>query len=273
MSLYRTMKELVGPKDTMRSASQRQMGPMVATVTNNVHPEDKYRVKVKYPWLDDQVESFWARIATQWTGQEEQGVFWLPEVDEEVVCIFQDGDPERPIIIGRLWNGTDKSPRDITWTPDDTTEPVPNNQQGGENNFRFWRSRLKHQLTFYDKEGEGGFSMRSSKKHELYLDDKDGEEKIRLYDMDRKQWLEIDVPGKKITMQTDTGDILIKALKKITLDCEDLIVKASKTIKVESGTTSDWKAGSSLTWKSGSTSTYQAGGTMTHKAPKIDLNP
>jgi uncharacterized protein (DUF2345 family) len=91
--------------------------------------------------------------------------------------------------------------------------------------------------------------------------------------MNRTQWLEIDVPAKKITLQTDTGDILIKAKKKIIMDCEDMEVKASKSIKFESGTTSEWKAGSSIKWESGSTSDYKAGGTMTHKAPKIDLNP
>lgn len=273
MSLYRAMKELMGPEDSLRGASQRQAGPMVAIVTNNVDPEDRYRVKVKYPWLDDTLESHWARISSVWTGQGEQGAFFLPEVDEEVVVIFQDGDPERPIVIGSLWNGTDKSPRDITVSPGDVNYPVPNNQQGGKNDFQFIRSRMKHQLVFNNKDGEGGVSLRSAKNAELYIDDKNGAEKVQLYDMNRNQWLEIDVPAKKITMQTDTGEILIKAKTKITMDCEDLIVKASKSIKVDSGTTSDWKAGTTLKWESGGTSDYKAGGVMTHKAPRIDLNP
>jgi len=91
--------------------------------------------------------------------------------------------------------------------------------------------------------------------------------------MEQKQWLEIDVPGKKITLETDTGDILIKALKTITMDCEDLVVKASKTIKVSSGTSSEWKAGSTIKWKSDSTSDYHASAVMTIKGSKIDLNP
>lgn len=273
MSLYRAMKELMGPQDSMRGASQRQTGPMIAVVTNNVDPEDRYRVKVKFPWLDDTLESFWARIGTGMGGTGEMGSFFLPEVGDEVICVFQDGDPEQPIITGSLWNGVDKSPRDVDISPDDVNEKVPNNQQGGKNDFRFIRSRMKHHLLFKDREAEGAISVRTAKKNEIYLDDKDGAEKIQVYDMNRTQWLEIDVVGKKITMETDTGEILIKAKTKITMDCEDLIVKASKTIKVDSGTSSEWAAGSSLKWTAGSTANYESGGATTVKGAKIDLNP
>jgi|JI102314A1RNA_FD_contig_51_2043308_length_955_multi_3_in_0_out_0_1 uncharacterized protein involved in type VI secretion and phage assembly len=254
------------------NAQSTQSGVNIAIVTNNKDEEDRYRVKVQYPWMDSKVESHWARISTLMAGKE-IGAVWLPEVGDEVLVSWIDGDMEQPVIIGHLWNGTNKSPRDLDYSPDDVNEPVPNNGQSGKNDHRFIRSRMKHHLLFQDREGEGMISLRTKKKHELALDDKDGAEKIRLYDMDRKQWLEIDVPAKKITMQTDTGDILIKAKKKIIMDCEDMEVKASKSIKVESGTTSEWKAGSTLKWESSGTSDYKAGGTMTHKAPKIDLNP
>ncbi|MDX9720487.1 MAG: phage baseplate assembly protein V [Myxococcota bacterium] len=286
MSFAKVISEMLNQSHQGRHGASRMMGPMIAQVVDNIDPEDRYRVRVSYPWLgalysqgetstgdDSKVQSFWARISSSMTGKE-IGCFWLPEVDDEVFVIFEEGDFERPIIVGSLWNGKDQSPRDITYGPTaQTTDPTPNNQQGGKNDFRFFRSRMKHHIMFKDREGEGAISMRTVKTHELYLDDTDGDEKIQLYDKDQKQWLEIHVPNKLITLETDTGDILIKALKTITLDCQDLVIKASKTIKVDSGTSSDWKAGSTIKWESGGTSDYKAGGTMTHKAPKIDLNP
>lgn len=272
MSFGRVISEMLNQNHQGRVGQSRMMGNMVAIVTNNVDPEDRYRVKVKYPWMEDSVESFWARIGTG-LGGAEIGQFFLPEVDDEVLVSFQEGDIERPVLVGSLYNGKDKSPRDITYSPDHVVDPIPNNQQGGKNDFRFIRSRMWHHLMFKDRDGEGSISLRTKKTHELYLDDTDGKEKIRLYDMEQKQWLEIDVPGKIITLQTDTGDILIKAKKTITMDCEDLVVKAKKTIKVTSGTSSEWKAGSTISWKSDSSSNYEASSVMTIKGSKIDLNP
>ncbi|PIW02657.1 MAG: hypothetical protein CO108_19990 [Deltaproteobacteria bacterium CG_4_9_14_3_um_filter_63_12] len=272
MSFARVISEMLNQNHQGRVGQSRMMGNMIAIVTNNVDPEDRYRVKVKYPWLHDTEESFWARIGTGLAGKE-IGQFFLPEVDDEVLVTFQEGDFERPVLVGSLWNGEDKSPRDITYSPDHIVDPIPNQQQGGKNDFRFFRSRMWHHLMFKDRPGEGSISLRTKKTHELYLDDTDGAEKIRLYDKDQKQWLEIDVPAKLITLETDTGDILIKAKKTITLDCKDLVVKASKTIKVESGTSSEWKAGSTINWKSSSTSDYEASSVMTIKGSKIDLNP
>ncbi len=285
MSFARVISEMLNQNHQGRSSASRMQGGMIAIVVDNVDPEDRYRVRVSYPWLadlyskgteshggDNSVQSFWARTSSLMAGKE-IGAFWLPEVDDEVIVVFEEGDFERPVIVGSLWNGVDQSPRDITYTPDHTKDDVPNNAQGGKNDFRFIRSRGKHHLMFKDRDGEGGVSLRTNKTHELYLDDTDGAEKIRLYDMEQKQWLEIDVPGKKITLETDTGDILIKALKTITMDCEDLVVKASKTIKVSSGTSSEWKAGSTIKWKSDSTSDYHASAVMTIKGSKIDLNP
>ena len=100
---------------------------------------------------------------------------------------------------------------------------------------------------FSDEDGKEHVSLRTKSGNELVLDDTSGKEKIQLYDKDNKQWMEIDVKEKKITIQTDTGDIYIKAKKKIVMECEDFSLKASKTIKVESGKTTEHKAGS--TWK------------------------
>ena len=84
--------------------------------------------------------------------------------------------------------------------------------------------------------------------------------------------LEIDVPNKKITLQTDTGDILIKAKKTITLDCKDLVIKAKKSIKIDSGTTTNVKASKDMSFETMTNMDIKATGNITQKATKINLN-
>jgi uncharacterized protein involved in type VI secretion and phage assembly len=259
-------------------------GGMIAKVVDNVDPEDRYRVRVSYPWLadayskdttsdgsDSKVQSFWARIVSVMAGND-NGSFWLPEIDDEVLVMFEEGDFSRPIITGSLWNGANVAPAKLTYSPDQTEVDVPNNAQGGKNDFRFIRSRMGHTIAFIDKEGAGGVSLRSNKSAEFYIDDADGGEKIRLYDMKQTQWLEIDTVNKKITLQTDEGDILFKAKEKITIECKNLDVKVEKDIKIEAGKGVTQKSKTFETTTSTST-TMKGGNNIKMQASKIDLNP
>ena len=76
---------------------------------------DKYgRVKVQFFWdregKKDEHSSCWIRVA-QPVGGEGHGFFWLPEVDDEVIVAFEEGDPDRPLIVGRVYNASDAPPR------------------------------------------------------------------------------------------------------------------------------------------------------------------
>ena len=102
--------------DLLRDSSAREAiasriyGVVVGVVTNNQDPEELGRVKVKFPWLSDADESDWARIATPMAGNE-KGIYFLPEVDDEVLVVFEHGDLRFPYIIGALWNGQAPPPR------------------------------------------------------------------------------------------------------------------------------------------------------------------
>jgi len=283
MSFARVIGDMINECYQGRAGSSRMQGGMIAKVVDNVDPEQRYRVRVGYPWLADQytkgttsdggdakVQSFWARIVTSMSGSE-IGSFWLPEIDDEVMVNFEDGDFSRPIIIGSLWNGSTKSPRSLKYSPDHTEVKIPNKDQDGKNDFRFIRSRMGHQLAFIDKEGEGGVSLRSNKTAELYIDDKDGEEKVRLYDKDQQQWLEIDVPGKKITLQTDSGEILIKAKEKIRIECKNLEIDVEEKIKIDAGKAIDQDSDTWIVDTQGKMD-ITAGAKMTLKGSQIHLN-
>lgn len=260
------------PGSNRRFSAEKIYGLHIGVVTNNQHPDGEHAVQFRLPNYFDDQNSWWARIATGMGGAEMGGFGFLPEVGNEVLVAFIDGDPNKPIVVAALWNGKDKIPQQIKVTEKNTALDIPNSKQGGKNNYRFLKTRSGHSMMFSDEDGKELISLRTKSGSELYLDDTSGSEKLRMYDKDNKQWFEVDVPGKKITLQTDTGEIYIKAKTKITMECEDFILKATKTVKAESGTTTEHKAGSSWKQESGSTTDIKAGGTMTQKAPMIKLN-
>ena len=79
----------------------------VGIVSNNNDDQKLGRVKVKFPALDEQLESDWLRIATLNAGPS-RGVLMMPQVDDEVIVGFENGDTRRGYVLGSVWNGKDK---------------------------------------------------------------------------------------------------------------------------------------------------------------------
>jgi len=147
--------DLLAPKSAAKS--DRFFGVMVGIVTNNKDPEKLGRVRVKFPWLSDDHESWWARIAAPMAGSG-RGVYFLPEPNDEVLVAFEHGDVRFPYVLGALWNGDDKPPA----TNDD-----------GKNNIRVIHSRSGHlirlddtagdeKVEFIDKTGGNSITIKSS---------------------------------------------------------------------------------------------------------------
>ena len=81
----------------------------------NETSSEEYRVKVKFPWIrdgsDDESSSHRIRVVGIF-GDPDFDSFFLPEVDDEVIVMFQGGDPDRPIIVGVTYNDDDPAPSD-----------------------------------------------------------------------------------------------------------------------------------------------------------------
>jgi uncharacterized protein involved in type VI secretion and phage assembly len=95
-------------------ASHRATGPpvygvVIGQVTDIADPDDMFRVKVALPWLSDDYESWWARVAAPGAGNG-RGLAWLPEIGDEVLVAFGHGDVRSPYVIGGLYNGVDAPP-------------------------------------------------------------------------------------------------------------------------------------------------------------------
>lgn len=83
------------------------LGVLTAIVTDAKDPLDLARVRVTIPVLSDTYESGWARVLQQGAGAA-RGTYLLPEVGDEVLVAFAEGDLAQPFVLGGLYNGKDK---------------------------------------------------------------------------------------------------------------------------------------------------------------------
>ena len=86
-----------------------QLGLTIGIVTNNKDPDGVGRVRVKFPALSDQEESWWARVVD--AGRRlPAGLMFMPQIDDEVLVGFEHGDLRRPFVLGGLWGAKAKPP-------------------------------------------------------------------------------------------------------------------------------------------------------------------
>lgn len=128
--------------------NDRVQGVVVGLVTQN---DDKLgRVKLKFPWMADDFETDWTRVASLGAGPS-SGAVWLPQVGDEVLVAFEFGDMRRPYVIGGLWNGVDKPPLGDGLFDNGTVKR------------RGFVSRKGHRMVFLDGDGDEGIAILSSK--------------------------------------------------------------------------------------------------------------
>lgn len=152
-----TLRELL----TGRTREDRTWPIMVGVVTNNDDPQARGRVRVRLPWLGDEAEAQWARVASPGAG-DQRGLLLLPEVNDEVLVGFEQGDISRPIVLGGLWNGQDALPAP-------SSDVVVN----GEVNQRVWVTRLGHKIVLSDQ-NPALVRIESVGGHTLTIDDDSG---------------------------------------------------------------------------------------------------
>ncbi|QKJ85801.1 type VI secretion system tip protein VgrG [Paramixta manurensis] len=154
------------------TAWPRTYGPQTAEV---VGPQgepiwtDKYgRVKVKFRWdryaSGDDTSSCWVRVSSAWAGWKYGGV-QVPRVGEEVVVDFINGDPDRPIITGRVYNEDSLPPWDL---PNDATKMgfMSRSKNGTKDNasFLFFEDRLGSESFDMHAERDMNISVENNKK-------------------------------------------------------------------------------------------------------------
>jgi uncharacterized protein involved in type VI secretion and phage assembly len=86
---------------------------VIGVVEDTDDPQGWGRVRVRYGFLGSDSRSNWASIATPMAGKD-RGIWFVPEVGDEAVLVFDRGDVNWPIIIGFMWNGEDTAPSTST---------------------------------------------------------------------------------------------------------------------------------------------------------------
>ena len=103
-----------------RALKPRTHGPQTAIVTGppgrEIHTDKFARVKVSFHWnrycTKDENSSCWVRVASPWAGTNFGGIA-IPRIGQEVIVDFENGDPDRPIIIGRVYNQLNMPPWEL----------------------------------------------------------------------------------------------------------------------------------------------------------------
>jgi uncharacterized protein involved in type VI secretion and phage assembly len=257
--------------------SQNTVGMMVGIVTNIANDDGDYRVKVRFPTLPNGgaqgEDSNWCRIISYMAGKD-RGVFWLPEVEDEVLCCFLNGDFNQAVVIGGLWNGTDKAIYSNKDASGKVTEAsFQGKNEAKKNDLRVFRSRIGHQLIFNDNASEPRVALHTKQKHRIVLDDKNNEPtQIEIYDGKEENYILIDTKNKKITIESKTGDMLLKCKETFTVEAKEIKMKSDQNTTLTVGKNFEMKASSNMTIKASGTGDIESSDAMTIKGSKVNIN-
>lgn len=239
-----------------RDERGKKYGVYVGIVTDNKDPDGWYRVKVRLVAQENGEASGpksestdWYEICTFGAGKD-RGMYNLPEVNDQVLIAFENGDIAKGYVIGSIWNKDSKAIGDNT---------------AGKNDDRWYKSRSGSMLKF----GDGSTTsvlMQSAGGHIIHEDD-----------------------GGQILVKHSSGntsitllssDIKIKSSGDTYIDCDNLKVTAKTNIELKSG--ADTKITASANIK-GTASTnielnasaegkFIASSTMTIKGSIVNIN-
>lgn len=137
---------------------ERHYGVYPAIVTDISDPKGLGRVQVKFPWLGNSAGGAdvraWATLSTPYAG-DDQGFLVYPEVDTQVLVVFEAGDLRRPYAIGACWNGR---------------EAVPQAARAS-NDIRVWKTRSGSKLEFDDTAQASKITLTLANQNSVVIDE------------------------------------------------------------------------------------------------------
>ena len=124
-------------------------GPMTAEVVETAaDPAKMGRVRVAYRWQTGDSATTWARLATPHAGNA-RGFMFLPEVGDEMLVMFEQGDVNHPYVIGAVWNGSDTPPLAVDKAVNGSGAVVQ----------RIFKTRAGHTVIFDDSDDSPGIQI------------------------------------------------------------------------------------------------------------------
>jgi type VI secretion system secreted protein VgrG len=282
------------PRTTPRP---RIYGSQTATVVGKSGEEiwtDKYgRIKVHFHWdqlgKKDENDSCWVRVSQGWAGKQ-WGALFLPRIGQEVVVSFLEGNPDRPLVTGSVYNAEQTLP--YTLPDDQTKSTVKSNSSkggGGFNEIRFEDKKDSEEIYVHAQKdhkaeilhdqtttigNDQTITVKNNRtttiqeKDETLIVDK-GNRTVKVNTGNETH----DVKGKRDVTVTDKETHTNKADYEITVSGNfklkvtgDITIESSGKVSIKSGTTFTNEAGTGLTNKAGTELLNQAGTSLTNKA-------
>lgn len=247
---------------------------------------DQYgRIKLKFYWdqssASDETSSCWIRVAQGWAGKTWGSIF-VPRMGQEVVVSFLDGNPDRPLVTGCVFNAQQTVP--YTLPDDQTKSTIKTNSSKGGSGFNEFR--------FEDKAGSEEIFMQAQKDMNItVLNDLTSTiTNNRTTTVQKKDdSLIVDQGNRSIKVNTGNETHEVKGTRDLTITGNEthtnkadftqnvtgnftlkvsgnLSIDVSGSVSIKSGTSFDIQAGTALSSKSGTSLTNEAGTALTNKA-------
>jgi len=238
------------PKHVMRGV---QTATVVGQKGEDIFCDEYGRVKVQFHWdrlgKKDPDSSCWIRVSQDWAGKGFGSVF-LPRIGQEVLVDFIEGDPDRPVITGRLYNANQTHPWELPKNKNWSGVRTRSTKQGGADNF--------NEICFDDSKGAEVFGMHAERDMKISVErnlqiqvDKDCHEAVL---GERRQSVQknssISVDGSHSEKVAGTYSVKTGGSQEVHSDA-NLTISAGGNITLKAGGFITIQAGTGISLKSG----------------------
>ena len=255
-NIFTAMDSATPYRPLQRTSKPKVQGPQTAIVVGPLGEEiytDEYgRVKLQFHWdrygQADENASCWIRVSQLWAGKGWGGMT-IPRIGQEVIVEFLEGDPDQPIVTGRVYNGDHRTPYKLPQFA--TRSGIKSQSSKGGGGF--------NEIRFEDKKGEEQVFLHAERNQDVRIK-KDslewiGHDRHRIVKNDQFERIE---GNSHLTLQ---GDQNVKINGNTSLDiAKDLQEKVGMKHALEAGTEIHHKAGKNVVIEAGVSITLKAGG-------------
>ncbi|MEU5988769.1 VgrG-related protein [Spirillospora sp. NPDC047418] len=212
----------------------RLPGVAIALVTDVKDPRRLGRVKLRFPWLDEEYVSDWTRVMQ--FGGRRGGSLIMPEVNDEVLVAFDRGALDHPYVIGGLYNGIDRLP---------AYQRMPVVGAGGKINWRALASRTGNRLELRDAPGRKGVTLATG---------------------DDRMTIEMNQTGTRLSVDSK-GIVTITGATAVQVRAgTNLALNAGGAVSISAGGSVNISAGGAVNTSAAGVLNLSAGGVLTAKA-------
>ncbi|EZH77178.1 type VI secretion system effector VgrG, partial [Aeromonas hydrophila] len=262
-------------------------GPQIAMVVGpegeEIYCDEHGRVKLQFPWdrygsANDQ-SSCWVRVSQGWAGGQ-YGMMAIPRIGHEVIVSFLEGDPDQPIVTGRTYHATNRSPYELPANKTRTVLRTETHQGEGFNELRFEDQAGQEEIYIHGQkdlnvliENDAAWHI----KHDQHTDI-DNERVTRVRKVPGEEGTPPSLGNDHLTVEGEKRDH-IKADYSLTVDTsmhqklgQSWLTQAGQEVHVKAGAKVVLEAGSEITVKVGGCFIKVDGGGVTLVGPTIKMN-